>query len=233
MTGAAAIVVLQARMGSTRLPGKVMARLDGVSLLGHAIRRLQAGDAGPVVVATSTAPEDDVVSAEAVRFGAGVYRGDPLDVLGRYAGAVASWLGPFVIRATADNPAVDPGAAPRVLQHLAAGADYVVEAGLPVGAAVEGVRTSVLRAAAAEAREPYEREHVTPFVKTRPDRFRLLVPDAPAGLLRPDLRFTVDTPDDLAYMRELASELGAGRRVVPLADYIAAADRCGQEVAGR
>jgi spore coat polysaccharide biosynthesis protein SpsF len=219
-----ALVVLQARMGSTRLPGKVLADISGATVLERCVRRLQAAGVGPVVVATTAHPADEPIAALATRLGAAVVRGAVEDVLGRYAQAAESWAGPFVLRATADNPLVDPGAGRRVLEWLVRGADYVVETGLPVGAAVEGMTTAALRLAAREAVDAYDREHVTPWLRRAGDRLTVYTPMAPDPFVRPDLRFTVDTPDDLAFVRSVILTAGRDPRV-PLADAIAAADR--------
>ena len=145
-------------------------------------------------------------------------------MLERFRQVLARWPVPCIVRATADNPAVDPDSVHRVGAALAAGADYAVEQGLPTGATVEAVRRDVLMQAAAESTEPYDREHVTPFVRRRVERFVVRVLDAPAPLNRPDLRFTVDTPADLASMRQLLHRVGGATRIVGLAELIAAAD---------
>lgn len=222
-----ALIVLQARMGSTRLPGKILADVGGHSVLARCVRRLEASGVGPVIVATTTADADAATEAEAVRLGAPVYRGDATDVLARYMGAVAWWGGArYVVRATADNPAVDPDACRRVLERLDRGADYVVEVGLPVGTAVEGVRVGVLADAARRATDPYDREHVTAFIRRARHLYRVVEPAAPAALWRPALRLTVDTADDLAFVRRVYAEAGDGL-LAPLADLIAAAARIG------
>ena len=230
---ARALVVLQARMGSTRLPGKVLARLGGRTILAHCVRRLMLSRVGPVVVATTEAPEDDLVADEAARLGASVVRGERDDVLARFVRAldVCGWDGDHVIRATADNPAVDLGCARRVLEVLATGADYAVETDLPVGSAVEGVGARALREAARVARTPYEREHVTPFVRANPDRFRVRTLAPAAALRRPDLHLTVDTAADLAYLRRLFDTCAAwGARDPGLDMLIHAADRVASRI---
>lgn len=214
------LVVLQARMGSTRLPGKVLRPLAGHTLLSHCVRRLVAADVGPVVVATTQRDEDDAVVDEARRLGVAWARGADADVLQRFALVADLWNAEVVIRATADNPVVDVGAPARALQWMAAGADYVVEDGLPVGAAVEVMRRSVLDRAHREATTAHDREHVTPYVKARPDEFRIERPAVPAALSRSDLRLTVDTRSDLIFMERVLEAAGGGTALVPLARVI-------------
>jgi spore coat polysaccharide biosynthesis protein SpsF (cytidylyltransferase family) len=218
MTAGRALVVLQARMGSTRLPGKVLADVAGTTVLERCVRRLQAPEVGPVVVATTVLPADDAIAALAVRLGAGVVRGAVDDVLGRYIQAAVSWAGPFVLRATADNPLVDPEASVRVLEYLRQGADYVAEKGLPVGAAVEGMTTAALRRAGLDASDAYDREHVTPWLR-RGVGLDTREPAAPAGLQHPDLRFTIDTAADLAHVRRLVAAAGPDP-LLPLTTFI-------------
>lgn len=220
-----ALIVLQARMGSSRLPGKVLAKVGGASVLSHCIRRLLASGVGNVIVATTDRPEDLGVVLEAERHGVRAVRGAVDDVLGRFVQATFDWRGEFVLRATADNPLVDIGAPGRVLKVLESGADYCVEEGLPVGAAVEGMRTMALRACAALAETPYDREHVTPFLRRHPRRFAVRPIAAPAELCRPNLRLTVDTREDLAYVRSLVEDVGQADGLTPLGDVIALADR--------
>lgn len=198
------IIILQARMGSRRLPGKALALIGGRSVLGHAILRLQRSEAAPVIVATTVEPADDAIEAEARRYGVEVFRGPRDHVLERFVLLARAAGARRIVRATADNPAVDGHAASRVLATLERReADYVVEYGLPYGSAVEAVTTMALEQALAYSRDAYDHEHVTPFIVRNPDRFRVIKQLAPAQIRRPDLRFTVDTREDLLYMREV------------------------------
>jgi spore coat polysaccharide biosynthesis protein SpsF len=219
-------IILQSRMGSTRLPGKALAPIAGRPLVSHCLRRLLASGAGPVYLATTTRADDDPLVELAEAMGVTAVRGPVDDVLQRFV-LVADYVGArFLIRATGDNPAVDIDAPARVIDAIiAAGADHVVEAGLPVGAAVEAVRTAALYQAAAQARDAYDREHVTPYLYRTPARFLAVSVAAPPALRRPDLRLTVDTAEDLGWVRrvlEHAREPGG----VPasLVDVIGAAD---------
>jgi spore coat polysaccharide biosynthesis protein SpsF (cytidylyltransferase family) len=217
-----AAIILQARLGSRRLPGKVLADLAGRSVLGHCIWRLQASGI-PVIVATTTRSEDHAVVREAERYGAFSFRGAVDDVLGRYLAAADAFEVTEIIRATADNPAVDLDAPARVLAQIRrTGVDHIVECGLPYGAAVEAVTTAALARAAAETQDPYDREHVTPFVR-RTTGFTMLSAMAPGHLRRPELRLTVDTPEDLRHMRVLLAPYRQAAEPPPLAEIIARA----------
>jgi spore coat polysaccharide biosynthesis protein SpsF len=219
-----ALVILQARMGSSRLPGKVLAPLGHRSILAQCIERLLAARVGEVLVATTTRPEDEAVVAEANAAGVAVTRGPVDDVLARFVGALDGWTGPYVIRATADNPFVDFDGPARLLRLLDAGADYAVEEGLPIGAAVEAMRTEVLREAGELAVTPYDREHVTPFIRQAVDRFAVCTAPAPFELRRPSLRLTVDTRQDLQFVRSLVDQADDAA-LLPLGQVIALADR--------
>lgn len=221
-----AVVLLQARMGSTRLPGKVLASIGGVPILAHCIQRLLAGGIGRLLVATTVAPEDDAVVEAAARAGVAAIRGSQADVLGRCAQGARRLGAEFVLRATADNPAVDIEAPRRVLDALRrTGADYCCERGLPHGTAVEAMRRSALLDAARLATSAADREHVTTYIRRERSRFRLVGPEAPEAVRRPDLSFTVDTAADLAFMREVTTRLAAPLSTASLSAIIAAADR--------
>lgn len=224
-------IILQARFASTRLPGKALASIGTRSVLEHCLVRLTQHRDAAVVLATTTHAEDDALDDVAASLGVPVFRGDSDDVLGRFVAAASEYRIDPIIRATGDNPLVDMDAAWRVLDALAdTGADYVCERGLPLGAAVEGVTYAALRRADMAADQPYDREHVTPYVKHGHHSFTTLTRQAPKPLTRPDLRLTVDTPADLAYVRALFDGLESDtptlRRVIEEADL-----QAGREVA--
>ena len=226
MTTMSTVVVLQARMGSRRLPGKVMRRLAGRPLVEHCLQRLIASDVGPVVLATTATSADDVLVEVGAAAGVEVVRGPEHDVLGRFARVVDRYPVRVVIRATADNPAVDVESPRRVISIAEEqSADYVVEDDLPYGAAVEAVRVDALLDAYVSTQGLDDREHVTTYVKRMTDRFRVVRASAPQAVRRPDLRLTVDTEGDLAFMRHVLDAAGAREGVVPLPDVIEAADR--------
>ena len=217
-------IVLQSRMASQRLPGKALERVGGRPLVEQCLLRLLASEAAPVILATTTGADDDAVAAVADRLGVPVFRGATDDVLDRFVRCAERFQLDVVIRATADNPAVDMEAPARLLAALVrSGADYGREDGLPCGAAVEAIATQALQRGAQLASDPSDREHVTTYLRRHEDRFNLLAMPAPPALARPDVRVTVDTPADLQHMRRMYAQAGEGLR--PLSDFIRAWDR--------
>lgn len=194
------LAILQARMGSSRLPGKVLKSIMGRPMLGRHIDRLKrCSTIDRLVVATSIDKSDDAIADFCAAEGVNCYRGPLHDVLVRYEGA-ARENDPVdhVVRLTADCPLADPAIIDRVVRtHLAGHYDYTsntFELKFPDGLDAEIMSRDVLRQAASEAKEPYDREHVTPFIYRRPNRFRMgsVVNDANHG----HMRWTVDTEAD-------------------------------------
>jgi spore coat polysaccharide biosynthesis protein SpsF len=219
------LTILQARMSSSRLPGKVMRPLLGQPMMARQVERLRrARRLERLVVATSTNPEDAVVAETAHAIGCETYRGSLHDVLGRYHGALAA-LGPadHVVRVTADCPLTDWTVIDACIAlHLESGADYTsntVERTYPKGLDVEVVKAPLLTVAAEEGQDPYEREHVTPFFYRRPERFRI------AQLTQAEdqnaLRWTVDTPADFTFTEAVYGKLYDGRPDFLSADILA------------
>ena len=220
-----AIILLQARMASSRLPDKVLAPIGARTLLAHCITRLLVGSAAPVMLATTTSEEDDVLVAAATSYCVPVFRGPADDVLARFVLAARSVGARYVVRATADNPLTDIDGPERLLRQLRlSGADHVIEAGLPYGAAVEAMTVDALNRAALQATDPADREHVTPLIRRDRDRFTPLVIEAPLGVRRPELRLSVDTTEDLQFMRRIAARMHDWAGVPELAQAIRTID---------
>ena len=198
------LAILQARMSSTRLPGKVLRPLCGAPLILRQIERTRRSRRiDRLVVATSDDRTDNVLTDILEGQGVEVFRGSLEDVLGRYAGALEA-KGPseHVVRLTADCPFVDWQVIDAIIEaHLEAGVDYTANTWgrrtFPKGLDADIVRSSVLAEAAAEATDAYEREHVLPFIYRRPERYSLqgFTQDRDEG----ELRWTVDLPEDLDF----------------------------------
>jgi spore coat polysaccharide biosynthesis protein SpsF len=213
---------LQARMGSNRLPGKVLMPIQGQSILERAIRRLRASTIiDEVAVLTTCLAADDVIQKEAEKLGALVFRGEELDVLARFLGAVKVFHPGIVVRATADNPLIDIESVTRIASALRNGSlDYQMEPDLPYGAATEAVTAEALERTHLLAREPQHREHVTLHIKEHPELFLLAFPECPQSVRFPEVRVTVDTMDDFIFMNRLIGCLPEREMPVPLEEYI-------------
>jgi spore coat polysaccharide biosynthesis protein SpsF len=209
--------IVQARMTSNRLPGKVLRQLGGRSVLGRVVRAAQeSGVLADLVVATSTDPSDDPVESECANLGVACFRGSLDDVLTRFIGALDAHPGDAVMRFTADCPLLDPeliATAAQVFQAVP-GLDYLstsIQRCVPRGLDVEIASAQALRTVDRLA-ESYHRSHVTSYLYTHPETLRVL------GLvLTPDtshLRLTLDTPHDWALISTVVGQLGEG--TVPL-----------------
>src|SRR4030095_13976074 len=221
------VVVVQARMTSTRLPGKVRADVAGRPMLAQRLRGLAACRlADELVVATTLNATDDPVVAVARGEGARWFRGSQADVLERYVGAAREARADVVVRITADCPLIDPDVSDRVVATLAdapARWDYVSNVAprtFPRGLDTEALFVDTLERVHRMARSHAAREHVTPFIyQERPDLFALgSVTDREDNS---DLRWTVDTPADLELVRRLYAALGVGERAVGYRELLA------------
>jgi spore coat polysaccharide biosynthesis protein SpsF len=206
------LAILQARMSSTRLPGKVMAPILGEPMIGRQVERLRrCRRIDTLAVATSDGDDDAPLAAYCESLGLPVYRGSLHDVLDRYRNAALAF-GPAraIVRLTADCPLTDWTVIDQVIEtHLSGGFDHTnntsPERTFPHGLDAEAFSSEALEIAWREALDPYEREHVTPFIYRRPKRFRLgsVMSSEPAA----HLRWTVDTPEDLAFVRDVYAAL--------------------------
>jgi spore coat polysaccharide biosynthesis protein SpsF len=218
------LAILQARMSSTRLPGKVMRPILGQPMIGRQVERLRrAQRLSGIVVATSTDPGDDVIEAWSRTAGVGCWRGPLDDVLARFVGALeAAGLPKTFVRLTADCPLADPGLIDRCVdQHAASGADYTYNSKdwtFPKGLDVEVCETAALLHAARETTDAYDHEHVTPYVYRHPDQFRL-----EAVTRTPPLRYrwTVDTPEDFAFVTAVYEALYPAKPAFDSGDILA------------
>ena len=213
-------VFLQMRLDSTRLPRKALLPLGDRTVAEHAMRALDAVRADHRMLLT-TADSADELAPVAERAGWRLFVGPKDDVLKRFLLAAAETGADRIVRATGDNPLVSAAMADAT-QDLAdeTGADYAGFRDLPVGSGVEVVNVRALELAGAEATDPYEREHVSPFLYRRPERFRIEVPPAPEACRAPGRRITLDTPEDYAFLERLYADLYEGEpldldRVVP------------------
>ncbi|MBI9086126.1 MAG: glycosyltransferase family protein [Desulfobacterales bacterium] len=206
------IAIVQARLSSTRLPGKVLAPVAGLEILGHVLVRLAVcQNIDETVVATTVNPADDpLVDYLETNFPRiGCFRGEEDDVLDRYLSAARAFAAHTVVRVTSDSPLIDPAVVDAVAAVRAAGNyDYAsnsLSPTLPDGLDAECFSMAALTRAWAEATRVEEREHVTPYLRMHPDRFSLANLAWHRNLS--GLCWAVDTPADLDFVRQLAGHL--------------------------
>jgi spore coat polysaccharide biosynthesis protein SpsF len=206
-------------MGSSRLPGKVMRILAGRSVLAHVVERVRRCPlVDEVVVATTTSPADEVIVAEAQQLGVRCCRGSEQDVLARYYAAAREALAHVVVRVTSDCPLFDPQLLEHMLRQFRDAAwageplDYLsntLERSYPRGLDAEIFTFAALERAHREARRPAEREHVTPYLYRHPERFHVRSVRGERDLSHH--RWTLDTPEDWAFVSAVFERLGEQR----------------------
>lgn len=217
------VAIIQARMGSRRLPGKVLADLRGRPVLEwvvDAVKRVEG--VHQIVVATTTNTEDKAIEAWCDSNKVQCFRGEPLDVLKRYADCAREYRATHVLRITADCPLLDSDTVSTVLRSgLEARADYFSLAGeFPDGFDCEGFGIDALIMANRDAHKASEREHVTPFLKNTENGFVLHHTLFPTEAEHP--RLTVDQPEDLAFLRAILEHLFLVKGPVPFETILAA-----------
>ena len=218
------VAIVQARMGSSRLPGKVLADLAGASMLARVVQRLRlARRVGHIVVATTSAIGDVAVLQEAERLDVSTHGGSEHDVLARYLGAARAARADAIVRVTADCPLLDPWVVDRVIEALGRDVDYASnthERTYPRGLDVEAMHRDTLERMARLATSRPSREHVTSFIMEQPALFR--VRQVRGAQDDSDLRWTVDTPEDLETARAIYATCSLERQVVPYERVVAA-----------
>lgn len=221
------IAVIQGRMSSSRLPGKILMDIAGQPMLWHVVERvLMAETIDEVLVATTNDPSDDPAAEFCQQNGIPVYRGSLYDVLDRFYQAARTYQADVVVRVTADCPLIDPLVIDRTVNELLeSGADFCAnrlpppwKRTYPIGLDTEVCTFAALERAWREASQPHEREHVMPYLYDLPGRFIVRVINAEQDY--GNLRWTVDTPEDLVVVRRLFELLG-GRRDFTWQDVLA------------
>jgi len=202
-------VIVQARMGSTRLPGKVLAAIDDEVLLAHVVGRVRlVRPSVALVVATSSSAPDDAIVDFCERSRIACFRGSEADVLARYADCAALYRFDHVVRLTADNPFTDVAELGRLIElHVTEAADYSHAFGqLPIGVGAEIFRREALERAARLGTAANHREHVNEYILEHPAEFRVSTLLVPESKRASSVRLTVDVPDDLRRARWIARE---------------------------
>ena len=206
------VAIIQARMASSRLPGKVMKEIAGQPMLLHVVKRARmATKINDVVVATTVDSQDDVIEEYCHQNQIPVYRGSELDVLDRYYQTAKEYNAEVIVRLTADCPVLDPGVIDRLVnEFIKADVDFAAnrlpppfKRTYPIGLDAEVCTFTALGKAWHEAKAKHEREHVMPYFYEEPGRFKILQIDNDVDYGY--LRWTVDTEQDLELVRKIFS----------------------------
>jgi spore coat polysaccharide biosynthesis protein SpsF len=206
------VAIIQARMGSTRLPGKVLMDICGETMLARVVGRLRAAKLiNEVLVATTDRAADDAIVSECRKYSVPVSRGDQDDVLDRYFRAAQLSKAEVIVRITSDCPLIDPEITDKtVAAFLELHPDYAsntLQRTYPRGLDTEVISLAALGRAWQVAHKPYEREHVTPYIIEHPGEFKHLSVTGEEDLS--GYRWTVDAPEDLTLAQEVYRRLNA------------------------
>ena len=207
------VAIIQAHMGSSRLPGKVLMDLAGQTMLERVVRRAQrCREVDDVVVATSTLAADYAIEAACRGMGVPVFRGSETDVLDRFMHAARAYNADIIVRITSDCPLIDPQLSDHIIRCFNRAdppVDYAsnkIPQSYPRGLDTEAFTFKALQRAWQRATERYERLHVTIYIYEHPEEFKLL--SVTSGVNRADWRWTVDTQEDLDFVRQVYAMLG-------------------------
>lgn len=207
------VAIIQAHIGSSRLPGKVLMNIAGQTMLERVVRRTQrCAGLDDIVVATSTLTIDDSIAAECGKMSVPVFRGSDSDVLDRFTKAAMAHAADICVRITSDCPLIDPEVSSFIIRRFFEAnppVDYAsnkIPQSYPRGLDTEVFTREALERAWRNAGYLYQRSHVTIYIYENPDRFRLL--SVTSDVDRHDWRWTVDTREDLEFVREVYDRLG-------------------------
>ncbi|MGE7950567.1 cytidylyltransferase domain-containing protein [Lysinibacillus xylanilyticus] len=215
--------IIQARMGSTRLPGKILKEVNSKPLLAYQLERISHSNwIDKVVIATTLAPKDDIIVEFCENYGVDYYRGSEDDVLSRYYEAAEQYGGDIIVRLTSDCPIIDPDIVDETIQcFFNNDYDYVsntIERTYPRGLDTEVFSKAALKRAWKEATLKRDKEHVTPFMYSNPEIFNL-------GYIKnkqdySQYRWTVDTAEDFELIELILKELYQENNMFYMSDVI-------------
>lgn len=204
------ICIVQARMGSTRLPGKILLKIKDKPVLYYVIERLKlCAELNNIIISTTTSKRDDIIEQFCVKNKIDFFRGSENDVLSRYYYTALKYKADVIVRVTSDCPLIDPDITNNtILNHKNNNADYTsntIIRSFPRGFDVEVFNFNILKKAFFNADKTYQREHVTPYIKENPEIFKLKNIEAIGLLNRPDIRITLDTKEDFNLINNVIS----------------------------
>lgn len=219
------IVIIQARMGSTRLPGKILKDIEGKSMLWHVVNRVRySKNINKIIIATTINKDDDKVEDFCKTHNIAFYRGSENDVLDRYYQTAKLWDADIIVRITSDCPLIDPEVIDKVIcsylknKHNFNGASNIVKRTYPRGLDTEVISFNTLERVWKEAKKNYQREHVTAFIYERGRMFKLYSVKNDKDLSH--YRWTVDEEKDLKFVREIYKLLYLEEKIFLMKDIL-------------
>lgn len=217
--------IIQARMGSTRLPGKIMMDISGKPMIWHVVDRLKRSEKlNEIVIASTFDSKNDVLEAFADDNNINFFRGSEEDVLQRYLDGAEKYNIDLIVRITSDCPLIDPNIVDCVInEHIDSNAHYTSntqQRSFPRGLDVEVFSRDSLLRIDRLAIKKYQREHVTPFFYENPSEFKLNNVTTEGKIRQPYLRLCVDTEEDLKFVREVFKRLYKPPDIIKIEDII-------------
>ena len=214
---------IEARMGSTRLPGKVLLPAVGKPLLEHLVERLRrVRQLQDIIVATTEKTKDNPIVRLSEKIGVNCFRGSEDDVLERILGAAHAQGADIIVAITGDCPLIDPEMVELCIErYLSSKVDFLANflpPSYPLGMATQVLPTKILDQVATLTQDPVDREHVTIYIYRHPEKYRILNVSAPPELTRPTLRLTLDTVKDYEVIRTIFEALYPKKKEFTLAD---------------
>lgn len=219
------VAIIEARMGSTRTPGKTLIDIAGKPLIERVIARFRlCRKLDEIVVATTTNPKDDVLVEWCEKNGVKYYRGSEDDVMSRVIEAAESAGADVIVEQGADNPFVEPAVVDHLVEIFEKGNYDFVSSALkltyPLGIYAHVFSLKLLKQIAAKTQDPKDREHVNNYFWEHPAQFKLFNLAAPPELTRPEIRLTVDYPEDVELARRVFSQLKEGFTTAELIEFL-------------
>ncbi len=218
------VAIIEARIGSSRLPEKVLMDIEGKPMLWHILNRLKFSEKfDDIILAIPNTKENDILEKFAKENNLKYFRGKECDVLSRYYEAAKRFKCDIVVRVTADNPLLDPQIVDLIIEkHLNSGADYTsnnLKRTFPIGLDIEVFNFKILETAFKEAKESYQREHVTSYIREHPEEFYLINVENNEDLSY--MRWTVDEIKDLEFVRQIYKGLYREKKIFLMKDILA------------
>jgi len=217
------VSTIEARMGSSRLPGKTLGEVVGKPMLELLIERLKrAKKVDEIVVATTTEPEDEVITKLTERVGVKWFRGSPEDVLDRVLQAAKDYQADIIVEMTGDNPLLEPQLVDEAIDiYLKGDYDYVsnaIKETYPDGLNVQVFSVETLDEVARLTNDPADRENVSLYIYEHPEKYRLYNIEAPLEYYHPEYRWTVDTEEDFQFVKAVYENLYYEKPTFAIAD---------------